>query len=55
MATMKPAGGKTVMHSKATSMFGSAAPARMPQQQAPARFNVPKTACKVCPGANRMK
>lgn len=55
MATMKPGSGKTVMHSKPTGMFGSSAPARMPQQQAPARFNAPKTTCKVCPGANRMK
>lgn len=54
MTPKRPApSGNKVMHSKPTSLFGNTGTARMPAQQAPARFNVPKTTCSTCPGAKR--
>jgi hypothetical protein len=48
-----PSGNK-VTHSKPTSIFGNSGTARMPAQQAPARFNAPKDHnCVVCPGSKR--
>jgi len=46
-------GVKKVMHSKPVSLFGST-PARMPKQQAPARFDLGKQPCtNGCPGSKR--
>lgn len=55
MSSKAPGSGKAVHHSKPTAAWAPGT-VRMPAQQGPARFDVPRDhKCTVCPGAKRMK